>query len=194
MEQNPYAAQSPHGPLASNVPTDVEECRRKYLSHEASVKSIGTFYILGSLLGLFFSTIMLLRGISIVANPPTVVPDVFLLGEILIVFGIIFLCLSIWQFSVALGLKKLTPSSRIGAGVIAGIGLIGFPIGTLISAYFLYLLFSEKGSVVFSEHYKTVIAATPHIVFKTSIIVWILLILLVSLLLIGFLALLFARA
>jgi hypothetical protein len=53
------------------------------------------------------------------------------------------------------------------------LGLIGFPIGTLISVYFLYLLLSQKGAYVFSPEYAQVIAATPHIQYKTSIVVWI---------------------
>jgi hypothetical protein len=61
------------------------------------------------------------------------------------------------------------------------------PIGTLINAYILYLVFSRKGRTILSEDYQQVIAATPHIKYKTSIIVWIFLGLLVALLAIAFL-------
>ena len=78
--------------------------------------------------------------------------------------------------------------------VLSAIGLLGFPIGTLISAYFLYLLVSEKGKVVFSDEYKEVIRKTPHIRYKTSIVVWIFLGLLLLLIGLGLVGLLFGRA
>ena len=42
----------------------------------------------------------------------------------------------------------------------------------------------KKGNVVFSDEYQHVIEQTPHIVYKTSIIAWIFLFLLIAL--IGF--------
>jgi len=53
--------------------------------------------------------------------------------------------------------------------------LIGFPIGTLIHGYILYLYWGTKGRKVFSPEYKQIIAGTPHVKYKTSIIIWILL-------------------
>ena len=44
-------------------------------------------------------------------------------------------------------------------------------------------LFSAKGKMVFSEEYKGVIAETPHIKYRSSIVTWILLGLLVIILL-----------
>ena len=57
----------------------------------------------------------------------------------------------------------LAPWGRIIGAVLSGIGLLGFPIGTILNGYFLYLLLGEKGSTVFSERYKRVIADTPHV-------------------------------
>jgi ABC-type multidrug transport system permease subunit len=51
--------------------------------------------------------------------------------------------------------------------------MLGFPIGTLINAYILYLFLSKKGRTVFSPGYQEVIAATPDVKYKTSIVVWI---------------------
>ena len=59
--------------------------------------------------------------------------------------------------------------------------------------YILYLLLSKEGTVVFSDHYKQVIAQTPHIQYKTSVIVWILLLLVLTLLGLAILATLFAQ-
>ena len=61
------------------------------------------------------------------------------------------------------------------------IGLLAIPVGTIISGYFLYLLLSKKGTVIFSPQYKQIIAATPHIKYKTSKIVIALLLILIAL-------------
>jgi hypothetical protein len=91
------------------------------------------------------------------------------------VIGVVFIGLAALQIWVGIGLRNLKPWARIASGVLAGIGLLGFPIGTLINGYILYLLFSKKGAMLFSPDYQRVIAETPHIKYKTSIIVWIVL-------------------
>jgi hypothetical protein len=68
---------------------------------------------------------------------------------------------------------------------VSAIGLLGFPCGTIISGYLLYLLLSAKGEMVFSSAYKEVMQATPHIRYRTSIIVWIFLFLLIGVILLG---------
>ena len=75
--------------------------------------------------------------------------------------------------------------ARIPTGILSGIGLLAFPIGTLINAYVLYLIFSAKGKMVFSDEYRAVIEQTPHIKYRTSIIVWIVLGLLLLLIAFG---------
>ncbi len=92
---------------------------------------------------------------------------------IALLIGIGFLAISILQFWVGLGLQKLIPWTRIAGIVFAAIGLLGFPIGTLISIYFLYLLVSKKGEYVFSDEYRQIREQTPHIRYKTSMILWI---------------------
>ena len=99
--------------------------------------------------------------------------------------------IGILQAVTAIGLRRLQPWARIVAAILSTFGLLGIPIGTLIGAYFLYLLLSKKGSVVFSEEYKQVIAETPHLKYRTSKIVLVLLGLLLFLLFAGIMAALF---
>jgi hypothetical protein len=113
-------------------------------------------------------------------------------AAILAVACFFYLGLGILQGATAMGIRKLQNWARYVAVVFSVIGLLGFPIGTIISAYFLYLLLSQKGTMVFSDEYKEIIAATPHLKYKTSIIVIILLILLVVILVFGALALVLA--
>jgi hypothetical protein len=63
--------------------------------------------------------------------------------------------------------------ARIPSAILSGLGLISFPLGTLINGYILYLLFSKKDSTIFSDDYKQVIQETPHNKYQTSLLVWI---------------------
>ncbi len=70
-------------------------------------------------------------------------------------------------------LRALKPTARIPAGVLAAIGLLEFPVGTLINGYFLYLLFSKKGAMVFSEEYRQIVVDTPEIRASTPLSAWV---------------------
>ena len=166
---NPYAPTS--NVSGAPVMTDeVEAYRRRFLNHEASVKSIGTLYLLGAIFLVPLGVIMVVGSL---ANNQV--------DGIMIVVSVFYLGIGLLQGFAGVGMRRLQSWARMVGVGLSIIGLIGFPIGTLISGYFLYLLLSEKGQIVFSEQYKQVIEQTPHIKYKTSIIVWIFLVILVSL-------------
>jgi len=50
-------------------------------------------------------------------------------------------------------------------------GAITLLVGSLIPGYILYMMVSAKGSMVFSPEYKAIILKTPHVKYKTSLIV-----------------------
>jgi hypothetical protein len=143
--------------------TGSEEIRKQYLKHEASVKSVGILYYLGGI-GLTFMGIMSLVAVGSSAEA------IFslIIGGLLLAFGV-------GQLIVGYGLRRLKSWARIPTAILSGFGLLGFPIGTIINAYIMYLVLCKKGKMVFSEEYRTVIAETPHIKYRTSIVVWILL-------------------
>lgn len=140
-----------------------EETRKKHLSHESSVRSVGVLYLIGG-------TGLLLIGLGWVftASAGRNAVEGFLLGAVFLVLGGM-------QFWVGLAIRRLKSWSRIPTGILSGIGLLGFPIGTIINGYILYLVFCEKGKMVFSDEYRAVIQQTPHIKQRTSIVVWIIL-------------------
>jgi hypothetical protein len=144
----------------------VDEMRKQHIKHEACVKSIGTLYIIGALL-------MFVAGVLGPAADPQ---DAF---AIKIVVGAFLIGLGAFQFWVAIEIKRLNSWATIPVGVLSGIGLLAFPLGTVINGYILYLVFSKKGRIVFSPEYKKIISATPHIKYRTSIVVWLLLAVLV---------------
>jgi hypothetical protein len=136
--------------------SSVEQIRTTHLQHEASVKSVGLLYYLGGGAMLLFTVISLAGGRA----------EGFVLA-------LIFALLGAGQIAVGTGLRKLRPWARIPTGILSGIGLLGFPLGTLINGYILYLIFCQKGATVFSPDYQRVMAATPHLRYRTSIVVWI---------------------
>lgn len=144
---------------ASSIEMAAEQTRKDHLSHESSVKSVGSLYLFGAII------VTIIGIVSLGARSG---------GTMLI--AVFWLVLAPLQFWVGLGLRNLKPWSRIVGAVLAGLGMLAFPFGTLINGYILYLLLCKKGRMVFSEEYKKVIAATPHIKYRTSVLVWIILI------------------
>jgi hypothetical protein len=160
----------------ANSQTLDESTRNEYLNHEASVKSIGILYYLGAAVLLGAAG---MAGFAAFSGPqPDRVSQMIGAAAFLAVFGLI-------NFWIGRCMRTLNPVGRIGATIFAVIGLLGFPLGTLINGYILYLLHSEKGKMVFSDEYRAVVAATPNIKYKTSIVVWIFLILIIAIIVIG---------
>lgn len=168
---NPYAAPTSQ-PMSHVGGSDPESIRKYYISHEASVKSIGTLYILGAFFG---GLVTVGYGVMFFFALTSGRPQDQALLPMAVIAGLVCGTLSVVQGVTAFGLWKLKPWARITATVLSVIGLLGFPLGTLISGYFLYLLQSEKGSVVFNPAYQDIIRQTPHVKYRTSIVVWILL-------------------
>ncbi len=168
---NPYAP-SANVAITSPESTEAESIRRKYLSHEASVKSIALLYGIGAVFLIPIGLATVVGGIAIAIQDDGIAEGA-VEGVVVTLAGVFYVCIGLFQAYTAYGLRRLSNGGRIGGIVLSVFGLIGFPIGTLISAYILYLLISAKGKVVFSEPYRQVIAQTPHIKYKTSIVVWV---------------------
>jgi len=66
------------------------------------------------------------------------------LGAIMIIIGLI-------DFAVAYGLWNLMPWARTVAIIFAIIGLLGFPIGTIISIIILWYLFKPEIKEAFTK-------------------------------------------
>ena len=150
------------------VDSTSEMIRQEHIKHEASVKSIGILYFL-SATGLALMSVSVFT-ISWGASPNS--GSVAFGGVGMGVFCLLFAVALIW---VGVGLRGLKSWARIPAGILAGVGLFAIGLGTIINAYILYLLFCRKGKTVFSDEYKQVIAETPHIKYRTSIVIWVLL-------------------
>jgi hypothetical protein len=173
---NPYAA--PAAPV-DDVPVnpEAEAVRRAHINHEASIKAVGALYYLSGALATLGALAALLGAQS---EPSAAVPA-------------LLIALGVGQLFAGWGVRALRPWARIVGCVLSAIGLVWVPIGTLINGYILYLLVSKKGRTIFSTEYQDIIAATPHVKYRMSIVVWIFLALLVGLILIAAFAAFFGR-
>lgn len=174
-EFNPYAA-----PKADVITqdTEAETIRRKHINHEASIKAVGSLYGLAAIV-LLVLLIVRLTGIGR-ASP-------YELG-----FLVGFALLALLTGMLARGLRNLRRWAAILVGIWAGIAMVlGFAnlpnsaFGMVISAYILWLMVGPKGLFVTSAEYRAIIAQTPHVKRRTSVVVWVLLILLLVILGIG---------
>ncbi|MCA9247887.1 MAG: hypothetical protein KDA42_12245 [Planctomycetales bacterium] len=179
-ELNPFAApQTELEPFVGDYAAadDAEAMRRKYLKHEASVKSIGYFYYLGALLVVIaLSDVVFAMSVNGNARP---------------VLGVLVLAAGAFSFLGGRWLRRLDRRARPVVGVLSGIGLFSIPFGTIINGYILWLVFSEKGSIVFSDAYHEVIAKTPHIKYRSSAVMIVLLVVLLIVLAVAVLPMIF---
>ena len=162
----PAAVLPPASPVVSRASSpavdagqaEAERIRRKYLPHEANLRSVGLLYYLGGGLYLLVGICGL---ISLSAHPK--------ISSLIV--AIILLLLGGFLIWLARQFRTLSRNAVIPGTVVAAIGLLGIPIGTLISALILYWIHCQKGKVVFSRRYQDAIAATPEIACRTSLLV-----------------------
>ena len=160
---NPYAPPRAHVDDVAQANSEAEEIRQEHIKHEASIRSIGILYYLsGGMLTVL--AVVLAAGLFASKSDPLMVG-----------LTLLYLVLGALMLFVARGVRKLRSWARTTTIVLAAIGLLGFPVGTLINGYILYLMLSAKGKRIFEDDYKDIIAATPHVKYRTSIIVWIVL-------------------
>lgn len=136
-----------------------DEIRRTHLSHEASVQSVGSLYYFAAAVSPIAGLSPILRGV------PSERQHWIALG--------LFLILALVYFQLGRWFRSLNPKGRLPGTILSIIGLLAFPIGTLINAYILYLIHSARGRMVFSPEYRAVIEATPHIQYRLSKVAWV---------------------
>ena len=161
----------PYQPPTANVDDvsdsanpQAESIRKEHINHEASIKAVGTLYYLSALS-------LAVAGLVTVFSTTAIVRS----GASEPVIGAVLVALAAGLFMLGRGLRALRPWVRIPAVLLSILGLLGFPIGTLINGYIIWLILSKKGRFVLSRDYAAIVAATPLVKYRTSIIVWILL-------------------
>jgi len=205
MSENPYdptGSAYGSGSFDSNVdPSQAELIRKSHLSHEANIQSFGCLFTLGGILGIIVGLFCVAMGVFIIASVPAQmanqnapVPNAnpAAVGLFVALMGFVVLAISVAHLLAGRSMRTLNPKGKMLSVIVTAIGLLN-PCGIPIAGYLLYLLLSTKGEMVFSDHYKEIIQATPHIKYRTSIIVWIFLFLLIAVILMGIIAAVVSR-
>ncbi|MFM7517944.1 MAG: hypothetical protein ACKO3V_13460 [Pirellula sp.] len=194
MSDNPY---TPSGSAYGNINPDTnvdmsqaELIRTSHLSHEANIQSLGCLYLLGGIGGAISGVAYVAIGIGMLCN---LIPamedqpqmDATVAGVMQIGIGVVTLAMSFLQLYAGRTMQTLNASGKIAAIIVSVFSLFGCPC---IGIFALYLLLSSKGEMIYSPQYKEIVQATPHIRYKTSIVVWILLFILLGLVAFGIIA------
>ncbi len=137
--------------LSGNSP---ETIRYRCLKHETHLKQLGR---LNQFLGLFFA----LGAVIALFTPMGKDFSSVGLALILSVPAAAYL---IWGGMLA----RLDSRIRLPLTLLALVELLGFPLGTIKGLFLLYLLHSPEGKYLFTPEYKSVMAATPQIKYRTS--------------------------
>jgi hypothetical protein len=195
---NPYAA--PQAEVAAPLgdfdvdQLGAEAIRKAHLSHEASVKSIGSLHFLFT----FFSMIGVLSAIYLLTTSRD---ENTRTGAIIIL--VVYAGLSVVHLGMGIGLHRLQTWARwietalVGLAfaatvvVLAAVLALGslpqtYPIllvylfFLVVLSFILYLLLSPKGSMVFSPEYREIINKTPYLKYKTSLITKLVLVLFIA--------------
>jgi hypothetical protein len=173
---NPFTA-APAPGSANNDPA-LDAIRREHLDHEASIRSIGILHYLGGGLLALSTVVVLIAGAIGSAHGSAEI------AGIAVGVGLLIGALAALHLWVGRGLRRLNPNVAIPATILSALGLFGFPVGTFVNGYILYLLHSQKGKFILGEGYQEIVAATPHIRYRTP--VW--LIVVAALIIVGVIA------
>jgi hypothetical protein len=145
---NPYTP--PQADLDPPAARTSISARASMMKYEVGIRSVGTVF-------LFIGLILLMAGSIVLAFHRE-----YWIG------GLSALAGAAVAFWVDCGLQKLRGSARTVAMILAGIGLLGFPVITLVSLHILFVLGNKSARAVFTPDYARIIAATPHINHKQS--------------------------
>ena len=180
---DPY--QPPSAPLefASAATSDVVAVREAHIGHERKLKSVGLLFGLGAATMMLVLVALLIPGDS---GGPELTRQMAGVVAAAMIIALIAGALAVLAF----GYRTLAPWVKYVGTPVSAMGLLAVPLGTLIHAYVLYLIWSKKGRRVLAPGYAEIIRATPNVRYKSTVRDWIALALLV-LLVVGFVAMQF---
>jgi hypothetical protein len=161
MDDNPYRA--PTAVVADPVAplSEAERVRQAHIRHEVSLKSVGALYFLGAMF-MLLAALLLIPAFDGGSD-----------SSVLAGLMALYLALGLGMGVLAYGFRTLRPWVRIPGGILSGLGLLAVPIGTLIHAYILYLMFCAQGRRILSSDYRDIVRATPHVKYRRSLGDWI---------------------
>ena len=122
---------------------------------ETHAKVVGILNIVSGVLGLLGALLLMivfggvtgLIGASGDSDAAFVVPIIGLTGAVVVLCLVAF---SLPAVIIGYGMYKLQPWSRVAGIVLSIVSLLWFPLGTILGAYGLWVLFSDEGQRLFA--------------------------------------------
>ena len=155
--RNPYASPTGSG---SKGGKQNKKLRKELLKHEGEIKSLAWLYIVTGILGVLASLALFVIAMM-ASEDSTILP--FEASVFIVIMGVVVLFFSALQGVLGWFLAQLQGWAKICTTILLVINLLGFPLGTIASGYFLWVLHGEKGKKVFSQEYRQAVAATPDL-------------------------------
>ncbi len=171
---DPYQPPAANLEFAAPVSRDAVAIRQAHVGHERQLKSVGLLFGLGAVMLLIALFALMMPGDSGAPEVSRQMAGVMASGAMLAFFAVTCAVL-------AFGYRTLAPWVKYVGTPVSVLGLLALPVGTLIHAYILYLLWCAKGRRVLSPDYAEIIRATPDVRYKATTGDWIALALLVLL-------------
>jgi hypothetical protein len=133
---------------STNAPaaSDVETKRSTLLHHETSILLIGILHYAAA--GMLAAAAVAL----VVINGQPGMRFAALLGLLACGYAL-----------AGFMLRNLDARARYSATIMAALGMFAMPVGSVLSAYVLWLIHIKEGRAVLSPEYREVVAATPQI-------------------------------
>jgi hypothetical protein len=153
---------------------DAVAIREAHIGHERQLKSVGLLFGLGAVMMLLTLVAVLMPGVD--GGPGNARQLAGVVGG-----GVLIGLLAAAAGALAYGYRTLSPWVKYIGTPVSMLGLLAIPVGTLIHAYILYLLWCEKGRRVLAADYAAIIQATPQVRYKRTVGDWIALALLLLL-------------
>lgn len=169
MEHNPFAPpradMQPLGP-GTGPDGEADAIRRRFLTHESVVWTIGWLYLFGAGLMVFLAF-----GMSITLSQQEVLtrmPNGMDLRPLFITILAVYVVLGLVFLHLGYGIRLLSNAARLGGIVFGSLFLILCAISLqvipfLIQILLIYCLASANGRYVCSGEYREIIQKTPHI-------------------------------
>ena len=178
MDNNPYAPPAADPGVVTPPPpqteggmtlTEAEALRRRHLTHEARLQSVGTMMLVGALnllTGPFFLLMGIFAVIGVAINPDT---EEGALGgaAVFAVLGLVLTGFGAVSLRGGRGLRRLDPKHLTLYTVLVSLWLSSCSFFSLMGLWALYLLRSSAGAVVLSPEYAEARRRTPHIRFNS---------------------------
>lgn len=173
---NPYAPPTARVEDLCGDPVAAEATRREHIAHETSIRALGLLCVIGGILMLVRAGWILMFGmtfgLSLLFVSRLIVPFLLVTGALSIAAGVGILQLRLWARVPAVALLLV---GLLAALIGARVALVAAPITALIGACFLLVLFAGNSRRLFAPDYRAIVAATPQVKYRVSILLCIVL-------------------